>query len=50
MWCEQNAEEPQYDIAQGTCDAEDLPEQIRKACDEATHIHYAAIWPMDSKS
>ena len=48
-WCEQSAEDSRYDIAQGTCDAEDLPPDIRKKCDELEGKNagfYACEWPL----
>ncbi len=44
-WCEQNADKPRYDLAHGTCEAEDLPEEIRKKCDEYQGAFYACEWP-----
>jgi hypothetical protein len=32
-WCVQCADDHRYDTMQGTCDAEDLPEAVRKAAD-----------------
>lgn len=46
-FCEQNAEKPQFDLAQGTCDAEDLPEHIRAKCAEhGGNAFYACEWPL----
>lgn len=45
-WCEQSATDPRYDIAQGTADAEDVPEHIRKTCDANRTAHYACEWPI----
>lgn len=47
VWCEQSADDPRYDIAQGTCEAEDLPDDIRKKCDEYDGYFYACEWPMN---
>jgi hypothetical protein len=47
IWAEQSRDDPRYDVAQGTCDAEDLPDAIRKACDEYTGAHYPCIWPFE---
>ena len=47
-WCEQSADDPRYDIAQGTCEAEDLPTDIRQKCDELEGKNagfYACEWP-----
>lgn len=44
-WCEQNADRLATDIAQGTCEAEDLPPDIRKYCDENMSCFYACEWP-----
>lgn len=47
-WCEQSADDLVYDIAQGTCNAEDLPIAIRKKCDEAKpNGFYVCEWPVD---
>lgn len=46
-WCEQSAEDPRYDVAQGTCVAEDLPEHIRARCDACRGSFYATEWPFD---
>ena len=45
-WCEQSADDPRYDIAQGTCEAEDLPTDIRQKCDEYNGAFYACEWPL----
>lgn len=45
-WCEQSAENPRYDIAQGTCDAEDLPDDVKIKCDTYDGSHYACEWPL----
>lgn len=48
-WCEQSAKDTRYDLAQGTCEAEDLPEAIRQKCDEMhgkTWGTYACEWPL----
>lgn len=47
-WCEQSAENPRYDVAQGTCEPEDLPEDIRKKCDDQHGAFYACEWPIQS--
>lgn len=44
-WCDQSAEDPRYDLRQGTCDREDLPPHIAKACDEYKGAFYACEWP-----
>lgn len=44
MWCVQSCNDKRYDVEQGTCDAEDLPEDVRKKCDEYTGAFYACIW------
>lgn len=47
VWCEQDAENPRFDVAQGTCDAEDLPADIKQICDEAPITgFYACEWPL----
>lgn len=45
-WCEQSLTDPRYDIAQGTCDTEDLPLEILEKCKEYTGSHYACEWPL----
>lgn len=45
-WCEQSLENPKYDIAQGTCEEDDLPTDIQKKCDEYTGSFYACEWPL----
>lgn len=45
-WCEQSASDPRFDIAQGTCEASDLPTEIRQKCDEYQGSFYACEWPM----
>ncbi len=32
--------------AQGTCEAEDLPADIRQKCDEYNGAFYACEWPL----
>ena len=44
VWCEQSMEDPRYDIAQGTCEAEDLPEDVRFMCDHYFGSFYACEW------
>lgn len=44
-WCVQDANKPQFDASQGTCTAEDLPDDIRKKCDEYDGVNYACQWP-----
>jgi hypothetical protein len=43
-WCIQSAEKPYYDLSQGTCDAEDLPLDIREKCDNYKGAFYACDW------
>lgn len=45
-WCIQNAVRPQFDTAQGTCDGDDLPDEIRAKCDAYGGVHYACEWPL----
>lgn len=45
-WCEQSAADPRYDVAQGTCEAQDLPDEVRAACDEYKGMAYACEWPL----
>lgn len=44
-WCEQSSDDPRYDVAQGTCTAEDLPDHVREKCDKYEGVHYACEWP-----
>lgn len=44
-WCERSAADPAYDVAQGACDADDLPEDVRAKCDAHTGWGYACEWP-----
>jgi len=44
-WCEQSFDR-RYDVAQGTCDAEDLTDDIREICDAYHGVHYACEWPI----
>jgi hypothetical protein len=49
QWCEQSKENPAYDVAQGTCDAEDLPEDVRAKCEELRGKNagfYACEWAL----
>lgn len=45
-WCEQSAADPRYDVAQGTADPEDVPDYIRKICDNYKGAHYACEWSL----
>lgn len=45
-WCEQSVTNPAYDVAQGMCDSEDLPDDVRAACDAYTGSFYACEWPL----
>lgn len=44
-WCEQSATDKRYDLRQGTCDREDLPEAIAAICDAYDGAFYACEWP-----
>jgi hypothetical protein len=44
-WAEVGADR-RYDIRQGTCDAEDLPEDLRRKCDMSGGFLYATEWPL----
>ena len=46
VWCEQSAANPGRDVAQGTCDAGDLPDDIREKCDAYYGAFYACEWPL----
>ncbi len=50
VWCEQSADDLRYDVAQGTCEAEDLPEDIKAKCDAYDGYAYACEWPMEGKT
>lgn len=43
-WCEQSAADLRYDVAQGTCTSEDLPDDIRQKCDEYRGSFYPCVW------
>lgn len=45
-WCESSAADPRYDVAQGTCEADDLPADIRAVCDAYHGSGYACEWPL----
>jgi hypothetical protein len=45
-WCVQSAEDLRFDIAQGTCEAEDLPPEIRQKCNDYRGRFYACEWPL----
>ena len=45
-FCEQSAEKPHLDLAQGTCSAEDLPDDVRAKCDAYAGSFYACEWPL----
>lgn len=47
-WCIQDALDRRFDVAQGTCTAEDLPDDIRKICDEYQGYFYACEWPYEN--
>jgi hypothetical protein len=44
-WCEQ-CDKTRFDLAQGTCDADDLPDDVKQAADELknTWPNYV-VWP-----
>jgi hypothetical protein len=44
-WCEVG-DDRRFDIRQGVCDADDLPEDIRQQCDNYTGALYACEWPL----
>ena len=45
-WCEQSAADSRVDVAQGTCDADDLPPDVADQCMEYRGAFYAAEWPL----
>ena len=45
-WCIQHATKKHFDVAQGSCDGEDLPKNIREKCDAYDGVHYACQWPI----
>lgn len=47
IWCEQSLEDSRLDVAQGTCEAEDLPDDVRELCDKYDGQFYACVWPYD---
>lgn len=45
-WCIRGAHNLRYDIQQGTCDANDLPAEIREAADRMLgHAFSYVAWP-----
>lgn len=44
-WCEVG-EDSRYDIAQGTCNGEDLPDHVKDLCDNYSGSFYACEWPL----
>jgi hypothetical protein len=46
IWCEQSADDLGVDVAQGTCGAEDLPEDIKVKCETNNGAVYACEWPL----
>lgn len=46
LWCEQSADNRCRDVAQGYCDATDLPDDIRDKCDTYEGSFYACEWPL----
>jgi hypothetical protein len=45
-WCVRDALDKRYDVQQGTCDADDLPEDVRKAADaQRMYIPSYVEWP-----
>ena len=46
-WCETSLADDRYDVAQGTCDAEDLPAHVLKKCLSCPpNGVYACRWPL----
>jgi hypothetical protein len=45
-WCERSEKDKRYDVAQGTCDGEDLPLHIKEVCDAYSGYFYACEWPL----
>jgi hypothetical protein len=45
-WCEQSAGNLAHDVAQGMCDSEDLPDDVRARCDAYIGAGYACEWPL----
>lgn len=48
MWCETSLDN-RYDLAQGTCEAEDLPADIIEKCelDGVRSCFYTCEWPLE---
>lgn len=45
-WCEQSSVNPRYDVAQGTCEASDLPDDVRAAADALQGQFFGYVrWP-----
>lgn len=48
-WCEQWAKNKAYDLRQGTCDASDLPDDVRAAADAQRKQYFGSVeWPLSA--
>jgi hypothetical protein len=46
VWCIQSNSAKRYDLQQGTCDAEDLPDDVRAAADSLLGRAFSYVeWP-----
>jgi hypothetical protein len=46
-WCERDALNARYDVRQGTCDAADLPADVRERADaRLSHAFSYVEWPL----
>ena len=46
-WCIQSADKPQHDVAQGICDAEELPPEVKAAADAMRGRAFNYVeWPI----
>lgn len=48
-WCEKSAADSRYNTATGTCDAADLPDDVRAVCDAYYGAFYACEWPFNER-
>lgn len=45
-WCEVDTNERRLDVRQGTATGDELPEMVKKACDNYVGAFYASEWPL----
>ena len=47
VWCTQSVEKPQYDVAQGICDAEEMPQDVKEKADGMRGCAFSYVeWPL----